>query len=93
VIIGQDPYYTPNTAVGRAFGVKGDKIPPSLINIKKEIKRSLNQDLMDYTLEKWQNQGVLLLNTNLTTTIGLTGVHTELWKPFNQYLFDMLSTH
>jgi uracil-DNA glycosylase len=67
--------------VGRAFGVKGDKIPPSLINIKKEIKRSLNQDLMDYTLEKWQNQGVLLLNTILSVREGDPMSHSKMgWQ-------------
>jgi uracil-DNA glycosylase len=66
IIIGQDPYYTPNTATGRAFGVNGNKIPPSLININKELINSLGQEITDFTLAEWQKQGVLLINTVLT---------------------------
>lgn len=68
VIIGQDPYHGENQAHGLCFSVqKGVKIPPSLVNIYKE----LHDDLGCYIpnngyLEKWAKQGVLLLNTVLT---------------------------
>ena len=68
VILGQDPYHEPNQAHGLAFSVlPGNAIPPSLVNIYKE----LNSDLGCYIpnngyLKKWADEGVLLLNTVLT---------------------------
>ncbi len=68
VVLGQDPYHNPGEAHGMCFSVKpGVKIPPSLLNIYKE----LNQDLGTYVpnngyLVDWAKQGVLLLNTVLT---------------------------
>lgn len=68
VIIGQDPYHNPGEAHGMCFSVKpGVKVPPSLVNIYKE----LNADLGTYIpnngyLVSWAEQGVLLLNTILT---------------------------
>jgi uracil-DNA glycosylase len=44
-------------------------------------------------LTRWANQGVLLLNTALTTTIGKTGTHYMLWQPFVVYVLDYLSWH
>lgn len=68
VILGQDPYHTPGAAEGLAFSVPTtEKIPPSLVNIYKEI----DSDIGKHTnasghLDNWQEQGVLLLNTVLT---------------------------
>ncbi len=68
VVLGQDPYHNPGEAHGMCFSVKpGVKIPPSLLNIYKE----LNQDIGTYVpnngyLVDWAKQGVLLLNTVLT---------------------------
>lgn len=68
VIIGQDPYHEPHQAHGFCFSVlKGNKIPPSLVNIYKEIHDDLNLPIPSHgELTKWARQGVLLLNTVMT---------------------------
>ncbi len=68
VIIGQDPYHNVGQAHGLCFSVKPDvDIPPSLVNIYKELKEDLGCYIPDNGyLEKWAKQGVLLLNTVLT---------------------------
>lgn len=65
VILGQDPYHQPMQAHGLCFSVnKGVKVPPSLVNIYKEIKSDLGCEIPDHgNLTKWANEGVLLLNT------------------------------
>lgn len=68
VIIGQDPYHNKNQAHGLCFSVKPNvAIPPSLVNIYKELKDDIGCDIPNNGyLEKWARQGVLLLNTVLT---------------------------
>ncbi|NLP15904.1 MAG: uracil-DNA glycosylase [Clostridiales bacterium] len=68
VIIGQDPYHNENQAHGLCFSVKpGIDIPPSLVNIYRELKDDLGCYIPNNgCLEKWARQGVLLLNTVLT---------------------------
>lgn len=69
VILGQDPYHDEDQAHGLAFSVQdGIKVPPSLVNIYKEIENEFgtNIDKSNGNLEKWATQGVLLLNTVLT---------------------------
>lgn len=68
LILGQDPYHEPNQAHGLAFSVnKGIQIPPSLINIYKELHDDLNCYIPNNGyLVPWAKQGVLLLNTVLT---------------------------
>ena len=65
VILGQDPYHQPFQAHGLCFSVnKGIKIPPSLVNIYKEINSDLGCEIpLHGNLTKWANEGVLLLNT------------------------------
>lgn len=65
VILGQDPYHQPFQAHGLCFSVnKGVKIPPSLVNIYKEIHSDLGCNVPSHgNLTKWANEGVLLLNT------------------------------
>ena len=65
VILGQDPYHQPNQAHGLCFSVnKGVKVPPSLVNIYKEINSDLGCPIPNHgNLTKWANEGVLLLNT------------------------------
>lgn len=77
VIIGQDPYHEEGQAQGLSFSVPTNfKLPPSLVNIYKELKtdldidRGLNGDLTD-----WAKQGVLLLNTVLTVRQGQANSH------------------
>ena len=68
VILGQDPYHTPGAAEGLAFSVPSSQpIPPSLINIYKEIDSDIgHHNNPSGNLRNWQKQGVLLLNTVLT---------------------------
>ena len=68
VILGQDPYHTPGAAEGLAFSVPNSQpIPPSLINIYKEIDDDIGKHANPRgSLVNWQKQGVLLLNTVLT---------------------------
>lgn len=68
IILGQDPYHTPGAAEGLAFSVPpGQPIPPSLINIYKEIDNDIGHHAnATGSLRNWQKQGVLLLNTVLT---------------------------
>lgn len=67
VILGQDPYHQPNQANGLAFSVNsGMPLPKSLVNIFKELRDDLGICNIDGDLDKWVQQGVLLLNTTLT---------------------------
>jgi uracil-DNA glycosylase len=68
VILGQDPYHGPGQANGLAFSVnEGIRTPPSLRNIFKEIKDDLGKEIpASGNLERWAEQGVLLLNATLT---------------------------
>ena len=73
IILGQDPYFNENQAMGLAFSVpSGEKLPPSLKNIYKEIENEFNVDLSDQDgdLTYLAKQGVLLLNTTLTVEKG-----------------------
>ena len=77
VILGQDPYHEPNQAEGWAFSVPdGVRIPPSLENIYKEQQRDLGIPIPSSGhLERWVNQGVLLLNATLTVEAHKAGSH------------------
>ena len=94
VIIGQDPYHDPNTAHGLAFSSnKPFYCPPSLSNILREIEDDIYKGLKldgDYNLKRWAEQGVLLLNTALTVEEGKPGSHIGIWKPFTEYVFQVL---
>jgi len=77
VIIGQDPYHNDGQAHGLCFSVNtGVDFPPSLINIFKEIERDLGKPTpTSGNLERWADQGVLLLNATLTVQAHLAGSH------------------
>ena len=77
VILGQDPYHGPGQAHGLCFSVqKGVKIPPSLVNIFKEIERDLGIKPPNHGyLIDWAKQGVLLLNSVLTVERALAASH------------------
>lgn len=94
VIIGQDPYPTAEVADGIGFSCSNTGKPqPSLQNIFKELDRTVFPEghSWDPDLARWSNQGVLMLNTALTTQVGKAGTHVELWKPFTAFLLDMLA--
>ncbi len=77
VILGQDPYHGEGQAHGLAFSVQdGVKVPPSLVNIYKELEADLGLPRpATGNLAKWARQGVLLLNNTLTVEAGLAGSH------------------
>ena len=94
VILGQDPYHGPNQANGLSFSVnKSFPIPPSLKNIFKELFDDLGiQPPNTGCLERWSNQGVLLLNTYLTVEKGKPGSHRNIgWERFTDYVLSKLS--
>ena len=84
VIIGQDPYHTPGVPNGLAFSVnKNQKLPPSLINIFREIESDLGIKNYIGDLSAWSRQGVLLLNTCLSVCAGLPASHSNIgWENF-----------
>ncbi len=77
VILGQDPYHGPGQAHGLCFSVRpGVRVPPSLLNIFKEIERDLGAPPPDHgCLTPWADRGVLLLNSVLTVERGNAGSH------------------
>ena len=93
VILGQDPYPKPGHAIGLAFAVPVDThpIPGSLRNIFNEVQSDTGRkSTADCSLESWVNQGVLLLNTSLTTEQGVRAAHAD-W-PW-QSVVDALLRH
>ncbi len=85
VIIGQDPYHEPGQAMGLSFSVpQGVSMPPSLVNIFKEIHADLGTPMpSDGDLTRWARQGVLLLNATLTVRAHLANSHRQLgWSLF-----------
>ena len=77
LILGQDPYHGPGQAHGLCFSVRpGVRIPPSLVNIHKELHADLGIPVPDHgNLEGWARQGVLLLNATLAVRAGQAGSH------------------
>ncbi len=85
VILGQDPYHGPGQAHGLCFSVKpGTPIPPSLVNIYKEMQSDLGIPPARHGfLEHWAKQGVLLLNAVLTVQMGMANSHQgKGWEAF-----------
>lgn len=94
VIIGQDPYHGPGQANGLCFSVNNDvRIPPSLVNIFKEIKNDLGKPLPSSgNLERWADQGVLLLNATLTVRANTAGSHQNKgWEQFTDAVIQQIS--
>lgn len=94
VILGQDPYHEENQAHGLAFSVKkGVKIPPSLLNMYKELQNELGCYIPNNGyLEKWARQGVLLLNSSLTVRDGAANSHRNKgWEIFTNHVVECLN--
>jgi len=94
VLIGQDPYHGFGQAHGLAFSVQeGVTPPPSLRNIFKEIKDDLGKPIpKSGNLERWANQGVLLLNAILTVRANSPGSHQKKgWEEFTDAAIKALS--
>ena len=96
VIIGQDPYHEPGQAMGLSFSVpEGVVMPPSLINIFKEIEMDLGKPMpRNGDLTRWAEQGVLLLNATLTVRAHQANSHQRLgWTTFTDAAIKALSDH
>lgn len=94
VVLGQDPYHGPGQANGLAFSVNdGIRVPPSLLNIYKELKTDLGIELSkNGNLTQWAEQGVLLLNSSLTVERGKAGSHQgKGWEEFTDATIQLLS--
>lgn len=94
VILGQDPYHEINQAHGLAFSVLCDKLPPSLVNIYKEMASDLNVEVnQDGNLTYLALQGVLLLNTILSVRNGQALAHKSYgWEIFTDNVIKYLNT-
>ena len=94
VILGQDPYHGPGQAHGLCFSVQpGVKPPPSLVNIFKELHSDVGFQIPVHgNLEKWAEQGVLLLNACLTVRAGQPGSHHgKGWEDFTSAVVKTLN--
>lgn len=94
VIIGQDPYHGPGQAHGLCFSVpNGVAPPPSLINIYKELETDLSiSSPANGNLERWAEQGVLLLNATLTVRAHQAGSHQgKGWEQFTDRVIELIS--
>ena len=94
VILGQDPYHGAGQAHGLCFSVPpGVQVPPSLVNIFKEIRRDLGIAPPDHgCLLPWAQRGVLLLNSVLTVEAGCAGSHQRKgWEGFTDHVVDVLN--
>lgn len=95
VILGQDPYHEPNQAHGLCFSVqKGVRLPPSLVNIYKELEDEFGTKFLDRDgdLSHWADQGVLLLNATLTVAAGNAGSHQGRgWEMFTDAVVSKLA--
>ena len=94
VILGQDPYHGPGQANGLCFSVRdGVRMPPSLVNIFKEIYNDLNKPIPKTGgLERWASQGVLLLNATLTVRASTPGSHQNKgWETFTDAAIKKIS--
>lgn len=94
IIIGQDPYHGYGQAHGLCFSVQPEtKIPPSLVNIFREIKDDLGKPVPETgNLERWAEQGVLMLNATLTVRSAQAGSHQgKGWEKFTDAVIQKLS--
>lgn len=94
VILGQDPYHNNGQAHGLCFSVKPDvEIPPSLVNIYKELETDLGCTIPNNGyLKKWADQGVMLLNTVLTVRAHAANSHQGIgWEQFTDAAIQILN--
>ncbi|WP_417541644.1 uracil-DNA glycosylase [Methylophaga thalassica] len=94
VILGQDPYHQPGQAHGLCFSVKpGVKVPPSLVNIYKELESDLGVTPVKHGyLESWAKQGVLLLNAVLTVEDSNANAHQgKGWEQFTDKVIETIN--
>lgn len=97
IVVGQDPYPQLGVADGIAFSCGNTGKPEaSLRYIHRAIAKTVydNDNTKDLSVDlvEWSRQGVLMLNTSLTTEVGKIGKHFAIWDPFVKYLIDMLNS-
>lgn len=96
VIIGQDPYPQMGVADGLAFSCSNGTAQPSLNYLLKAVDKTVPKEFKDPTehinLERWSKQGILLLNTALTTEIGKPATHQYIWEDFMAYTLDIINS-
>ena len=91
LVLGQDPYPTEGMACGLAFAnAPGTKTPQSLKNLMKELESDLPGVSATADLAKWSNQGVMLLNSALTTVVGTSGAQQKIWCEFTEVAITAL---
>lgn len=91
LLLGQDPYPTQGMACGLAFAnAPGTKTPQSLKNLMKELESDLPGVSATADLAKWSDQGVMLLNSALTTVVGTSGAHQKIWREFTEVAITAL---
>lgn len=99
VILGVEPYYSPNQANGLAFSVNRDiDAPKILYNIRREVSKKVSENPLDIptnwkTLEHWKEQGVFLLNTSLTVSAGEPGSHIKYWEHFISKVVNFIAVN
>ena len=96
LLLGQDPYHGPNQAHGLSFSVPdGQKIPPSLKNIYKELQLNFPERNYSFTsgnLEKWfYRENIFLLNSSLTVKRGQPGSDISIWEKFTNEVIQFIS--
>jgi uracil-DNA glycosylase len=96
VLLGQDPYHGKEQAHGLSFSVPiGQKIPPSLRNIHKELNNCFperNYEFKHGSLERWFNEeGIFLLNSSLTVEERNPGSHIKIWEGFTNNVIKFIS--
>lgn len=96
LLLGQDPYHSPGQAHGLSFSVPdGEKIPPSLKNIYKELKMNFperNYQFETGNLEQWFNrEHIFLLNSSLTVKKGQAGSDMDIWEEFTNNVIQFVS--
>jgi uracil-DNA glycosylase len=95
VVLGQDPYHGPGQAMGLSFSVpEGVQIPPSLVNIYKELREDIGIIIPQHgNLSSWTQQGVLLLNASLSVRAGEAMSHSRIgWHQFTNSVIEKISS-
>jgi uracil-DNA glycosylase len=93
LLIGQDPYPTKDVACGLAFAVSEEsKSPQSLKNLMKELAADIPAVSNSGALARWSIQGVMLLNSALTTKVGVAGAHAKIWIEFIKVVIEQLDS-
>jgi uracil-DNA glycosylase len=95
LLVGQDPYPTPGHAIGLSFAVAPEVslLPRSLQNMMRELRDDLGKEVSNGgDLQRWANQGVMLLNRHLTTSSGTSAAHFDAgWARFTEAAIKVLN--